>query len=378
MDLSSSMMTFGVRQLGAMLGETATRQAVGAGLQLLQQSAEAARAVLPGESGLEWRELANKLAAFEHFQQTPAWPGMAPGDDASLTEQLRHAAAFDTYRRVWTIEGLGYAHGESAWAVQRVPRWLLAEDGLEGLPAGVMIPLHTGAGLSFAGRLLAMEESRSPAGLARWIARCEENARPGYGGILVEALGLVARNLYPHRVWRLGEQLAALDPVLSEYFWHGVGRGLYFVPTHALPYSGAHGRAFEKAWREPADEPGRRNATAGLTWALALVNIRDPEVLAEVLRRHGGEIGSPEAFANGIASAMLVWYDIVGLDSHLADFLAYRPQPSHPALAALWRGLVLQPCEEAFQHTYPQLRQSGGPAALFRCRLPLGKGGFGP
>jgi hypothetical protein len=374
MDLSASMMTLGARQLGAVLGEAASRQAVAAALRLMQESAEAVHAALPGEAGLEWRELANKLEAFESFQQAPALVGLAPGAEPSLEAQLRRAAALGTYRSVWTIEGLGYALAESAWAVGRAPRRLFADARLNHLPAHAVVPLHTGAGLSFAGRLLAMDGALSSADLARWIAQWEENARPGYRCIAVEALGLVARNLHPHLLPGLGGLLGAIDPVLAEHLWHGAGRGLYFVPSHAVPYSGAAGRALEKARREPPDEPGGRNAIAGLAWALTLVNLRQPAILAGVLRRHLGEIGSTEAFANGVASAVLVWYDIVGLDSHLDAFLAYRPEG--PAQAALWRDLVARPCEEALQHTYPRLRQSGGMAPLFRC--PPGKGVSGP
>jgi hypothetical protein len=368
MDLSSSMMTLGARQLGAVLGETASRQAMGAALRLMQQSAAVVRMALPGEAGLEWRERANKLEAFECFQQAPALLGLAPGVAPPLDEQLRRAAALGTYRAVWATEGLGYALAESAWAAGRAPRRLL---GLDGLPAHAIVPFHTGAALSFAGRLLATDGARSPADLARWIALWEENARPGYGCIALEALGLVARNLYPYLLPRLGELLAAIDPVLAEYLWHGAGRGLYFAPTHALPHSGALGRAFDKARREPPDERGRCNASAGLAWALTLVNLRQPEILAGVLRRHGQELGSGAAFANGVSSAVLVWYDIVGLDSHLNAFLAHRPAP-----AVLWRDLVVRPCEEALQHTYPQLRQGGGLAPLFRC--PPRKGVSGP
>ena len=358
MDLSASMATLGARQLGAALGETLSQQALGAALRLLQQSAEVARAAVPGEAGREWRELANKLAAFELFQQAPALLGAAP-----LSEQLRRAAAQGPYRAVWLTEGLGYAHAESA---------VRSAD----LPANVVVPLHTGAALAFAGRLLATDERPD---LAGWIARWQATACPGYGCLAVEALGLVARNLYPHLLPQLAGRLRALDPALAESFWHGAGRGLYFVPTHAVPYSGALERAFEKARREPPDEAGRQNALAGLAWALTLVNLRDPEILAGALWRHwrhGGERGSAAALANGVSSAVLVWYDVVGLDPHLAAFLGFRP--GSPALAALWRDLVLGPCEEALQITYPQLRQSGGLAPLFRFQPPPRKGVSGP
>jgi hypothetical protein len=372
MDLSSSMMALSARQFGAVLGEAASRQAMGAALRLLQQSADVARAALPGEAGLEWLELANKLEAFEHFQQAPDRVALTPGTGLPLEEQLRRASALGAYRSVWATEGLGYARAQSAWAAGP-PRRLLADDRLASLPARAIVPLHTGAALSFAGRLLDDSQDRSAGGLGSWLALWADNARPGYRDLVIEALGLVARNLYPHRVWRLGELLRANAPGLDEYFWHGVGRGLYFAPTHAMPWSGAIGRAFDKAWREPPHEAGRRNATAGLAWALTLVNVRNPEVLASVLWRHGGEIGSTEAFADGVAAAVLIWYDAVGHDRYLAELLGYRPE-SRPGLPALWRDLVLASCETALQQTYPTLQQSGGLTALFRCRPPQGKG----
>jgi hypothetical protein len=363
MDLSLSMAALGARQLGAVLGETASRQALGTALRLTQQSAEVACAVLPGELGLEWRELANKLQAFECFQQAPALVGLTPGGYPSLAEQLRRAAELGAYRSVWTAEGLGHARAESAWTVGETPRRLWPDAGPDAPPASAVVPLHTGAALSFAGRLLAMDEARSREGLARWIALWEENAPSEYGaGIAVEALGLAARNLYPHLLPLLDGLLGSLDPTFPEYLWHGVGRGLYFAPTHAIPYSAAVGRALDKARREPPSEACRRNAIAGFAWALTLVNLRDPEVLADALRRHGWEIPDGEAFGHGAASAVLVWHDVVGIDSHLSAFLAYRP-----ARGPFWSDLVLRPCEEALQEA--RLRRSGL-AARFRCAPP--------
>lgn len=368
MDLSTSMAMFGARQLEAVLGETSSRQAMGAALQLLRQSAVTVQAALPGEAGADWRELANKLEAFGLFQQAPLWVGIAPGADLPLEEQLRRASALGGYRSVWAAEGLGYANAESVWGAGRAPGRLLGTSGLRG----AFLPLHTGAALSFAGRLLATEEARTQEGVARWLTLWEGSTRAGYAGLAAEALGLVARNLYLHLVGRLAGILAALDPVLAEYFWHGVGRGLYFAPTHALPNSGSHRRAFEKAWREPPDEAGGRNATAGLAWALTLVNLRHPEILAGVLRRPG-DVGSAEAFANGVASAVVVWHEIVGRDAQLEAFLAYRD----PVPGGLWGDLVAGPGEEALQF-FASRRQGPGLAELFRFQPPLRKGRAGP
>src|SRR4051794_9427505 len=328
MDLSTSMMRLGARPFAGVLGESAAREGLGTALRLLQQSAAVTAAVLPLRAGLEWLELANKLEAFERFQGASALLQEGLG----LSDLLRRAWGHGTYRYLWTAEGLGYARAESARAA--VPGRLLA-----GLPDRTIIPLHTGAALSFASRLLAPSRIGGPAELEDWLSRWEESFLPGYRDLAAEALGLVARNLQPFRVPRLGESARAISPELADAFWHGVGRGLYFAPTHLMPWSGASGRAFAKAWREPPHESGRRNATAGLAWALTLVNLRHPEVLAGVLWRQGREIGSAEAFADGVASAVLVWYDAVGRDPCLDAFLAYRPPASSPGPPALWRDL---------------------------------------
>lgn len=361
MDVSSTMTALGARQLATVLGETTSQQAMGTALRLLRWSAEVARTALPGDAGLEWRELANKLDAFDGFQEAGRVGASLGRSGVPLAEQVRRASGLGLYRALWATEGLGYAHALGAWTAGPPPRRLLADGAW---PDRAAIPLHTGAALAFAGRLLDQGEDLGPAGLERWLALWDDNALSGLGDLAVEALGLMARNLHPYRMARLAEGLRAIDPALDEPFWHGVGRGLYFAPTHALPWSGGTGRAFAKAWREPPHEPGRLNATAGLAWAFALVNIRHPEVLADVLERWGAAIGSAEAFANGVAAAVLVWVDAVGRDRHLDAFLEYRPA-GFRVQAARWHELVLAPCETALRQTGPRLQ-----AGLFRFAPP--------
>lgn len=365
MDVSSSMMALGARQLGTVLDGAVPRQALGTALRLLQHSAGVMRAALPGEGGLAWRELENKLEAFQLFQQAEPLLGLSPGDGVPLAERLGRARALGAYRSVWASEGLGHAHAESAWAGGR-PRQLLSNVRLDILPRRAVLPLHTGAGLSFAGRLLDAGGDRHRRDLESWIALWEENARPGWREVAVEALGLVARNLHPQRLPRLDALLGEIDPVLPDYLWHGAGRGLYFAPTHALPWTGAAGRALEKAGSEPPHEPGRLNATAGLAWAMALVNVLHPEVLEDVVRRHDWDIGSMDAFANGVASALLVWRATAEDDAQLAAFVSYRPQASGSGRADRWDDLVRAPAEAALRCTGQPLRGDDGAARLFR------------
>jgi hypothetical protein len=350
------------------LAAAGSRQAAGTAMRLARRSAELVHAALPGGAARgEWRELANKLEAFEHFQRAPALAGLAPGAGSPLGVALRSAAELGDYRSLWTIEGLGYARAERAWKAGRTPEPILPR-GLAERWRRAAVPLYAGAGLSFAVRLLATEQAPSRSVLAGWLAAWEESAGAGWRGIPAEALGFLARHLRPGLVAPLGELLGEIDPVLAEYLWHGVGRGLYFVPAHALPHRDAHRRAFEAVRREPPSGPTRRNATAGLAWALALVNLRHPDIVAAALERiapnTADATADATALANGVTSALLAWHDLVGLDAHLAAFLAHRPEPPRDAL---WRELVVAPATAALEQAYPRLDRLGGPAALFRC-----------
>jgi len=344
-----------VTRAAAIAHALASRPPAGAGLRLLQRSAGAAAAALPGAAQRDWRELANKLEAFVDFHQAATLLGPVAGFEPPLDEPLRRAVALGAHRSLWTIEGLGYARAESAWRAGRSPGPVLPPGIAERWPRAV-VPLHTGAALSFAERLLGTAGGGSADGLALWLAGWEESAGADWRGIGAEALGLVARNLEPRLVPRLSDQLSVFDPLLAEHLWHGVGRGLYFAPAHAVPHTHGGRRAFAKARREPPGEEERRNATAGLAFALTLVNLRHPEVVAAALE---GEAGTP-GISSGVASALVLWSEMVGRDSHLTGFLSFRP--SRPGLDAVWRDVVLAPATAALDAP----PSHGVPAGLFR------------
>lgn len=372
-----------------------------------RETAGALGELLPGDAALPWRELEDKLEAFELFKYArerlgiPITPGAAV---MPLAEQLRRRAGLDTYSAVWVTEGLGYAHGAGAWSAGGEPRRLLADASAAGLPAQALIALHAGMGLAFAERSLAPlsaapggggpgpagESSSLGAALAGFLSLCRGNAAGGYEEITREALGLVARNLHPHLVAPIAARLAGIDALLVEYFWHGVGRGAYFAPAHALPYVGSARRSLAELEQATPDPPARSNALAGFAWALALVNIRRPEVVEGFLRQHrerflptapaapatpatpadnAGDFSA--AVASGIASAVLVWHRSVGEDAWLGRFLAHAPDPADRQAVALWRRQVKEPCAAALEIA----RGARGPSipwgSLFRYR-PLG------
>jgi hypothetical protein len=200
------------------------------------------------------------------------------------------------------------------------------------------------------------------AALARFVAACRENSREGYAEVALEALGLVARNLRPALVPLLDRGLAALDPGLPACFWHGVGRGLYFGPTNLVPCRCPLWPGLNKARSEPPHQLGRLNAVAGLSWALALVNVRHPEVIAAFVEHLGDGTAWGAAFSDGLCSALLVWDRWAPRSPQVAALLSHRAGPAGGGSQRRWERLVVVPVRALFGRAVPEERV----ASIFR------------
>jgi hypothetical protein len=102
-------------------------------------------------------------------------------------------------------------------------------------PTERLAALHAGMGLSFASEVLETTSSQPSSAelrnkLQEFLSLCLDNSHEGYLDAAYEALGLVVRNLYPHFLMAIDAELAELDHRLVGYFWHGVGRAMYFAP----------------------------------------------------------------------------------------------------------------------------------------------------
>src|SRR5204863_338812 len=162
-----------------------------------------------------------------------------------------------------------------------------------------------------------------------------------------------AGNLYPRMIPKLDQELVKIDQDLVAYFWHGVGRGIYFAPTNVLPDGNSSGRALKMTCQEPPHELGRRNALAGLAWAVTLVNIRHPEILERFLRHYVSQIDDRDAFINGVSSSVIIWRDSTVNDPSLEAFLKYQPGSSDGNLVGHWEQMVRRPCLKALEDIYP-------------------------
>jgi hypothetical protein len=289
------------------------------------------------ETLLICRELRCKVRAFGLFRLAGAAPERA----------LARSRRMDPWSRLFVLEGVGYVRGTA----QRPPP-VPEKDAL--------IPMTMGWGLALAVRALASVRAGMPPGdsLRDLAAVCREHAPAGLAGVAFEGLGLVARLRRAEIVPLLGRTLADVDRDLEAHFWHGLGRGLFFILADAVSWGSPSGRALDRALREPPHALGRANAQAGLAWALTLICLPHPELLDLFLRQHSRRIEDGEAFRHGVAAAALLWCRSAGQDALLDRFLAY---PSEA-----WEAWVRRPCERALGELLPALRRNGSWEELFR------------
>jgi hypothetical protein len=338
------------------------RSAVKTGFEAARAAAEAFASMLPANDGqLPFRELESKLLAFNLFEHVDTELKIPRNRGLSLTELIARTSGLDPFSVVWATEGLGHFYTEQAWSKNLVPRALL-KNVARSLPASSLIPLHAGLGLSVATRLLStvgdqptVSELRNA--VERFVAICEDNAQGPLAQVSIEALGLAARTLYPQLTRLIDLALRDANPAAVPYFWHGVGRGLYFCPTHFVPLPGLRGRAIRMALEEPPHDIGCLNAAAGIAWAITLVNIRCPACVADVLARNSAEVEASPGFRNGVGSALAVWQCCSPRDEILRRFCEYKPTSSDCRAAAAWDRNVRVPCitvREAFGDEDPE------------------------
>lgn len=322
------------------------RQVLKTILQALQNSARILKDISSQTDAKSvWQEFRNKLEAFSCFEYVDSYLQLSGISDKSFPRIASQAGGFGPYLSVWVMEGLG--HYFTGWWTHNKGLPLHLLSGLEGtqLPEASLAPLHTGMGLSLSQSLLSGIDSYAGSLQGKLIAfreLCRSNSQRGYGGAAFEALGLVARNLYPHLI--CGIDAALPSDVLRAYFWHGIGRGIYFAPLNFFPFRSAPWRGLEECLRQAPHETGRRNAVAGFAWALTLVNIRHPEIIAEFLGHHAAQMNDPEAVFNGICSALTIWRDAAPSDIYSTLLERYIPERPAPQV---WDWYVKRACDYA-------------------------------
>lgn len=269
-----------------------------------------------------WSEWINKTLAFQSFASANELIRRYQG--ASLPELLQATFGLPSFNRLWLTEGVGYFWGHQMLREQERGGTrcfgserggpLLGESVLQQIPESCHFPVHTGLGLALARRQLrrlgvamgAGFESRVHTMLQDFHRLCRENVSPTLVNSSFEAMGMITRILRPSMVAMMDRALSSQSE-LARYFWHGVGRGIYFSPGNVPPFNRLGVSATARAYDEPPHELGRANAAAGLGWATALINIQNLPVVEDPHRRPPPEPRYADAFTQGAEAASRLW-----------------------------------------------------------------------
>ncbi len=314
---------------------------------------------LPGD----WRELDNKIEAFRLFQ----WADHElPAYRTPKRQIISRRPNSEAFHSIWVLEGAGHIAG---LASSPAVRGLLSDRNAAHLPESAMIPLHAGMGTAFAEKLLKeMTSNPSPGEIAKTLGRfvdlCGANCIPGWEDACIEPFGLVVRCLYPRYVARMSAAAAEIGLPLRALFWHGVGRGLYFVPGNFLPLTGARKRMLTSVTLEASDLQDRQNVYAGLIWAVTLINLPDPSILqslAEICQ----ELKRRDEFTNGLISALMAWRHMAPDEVRYTRLYTGAPPAPGPAV---WEEWVARPVREAVNNIFPGLRERNQIPALYTYR----------
>jgi hypothetical protein len=321
------------------------------------------------------QEFANKLNIITLVTQVHSQLGLHGVHVEPLSTLVEKAAVLETFPRLWAVEGLGNYIGDKALANSGGSPvvGLLTDANAASLPPWTMTMLHAGIGMSFAKHVLkriepttAPEDVRSA--IAEFVTLCKNSSRRGYTGAALESLGLATRTLYPNVLRVIDEHIPVVEPDLQGYFWHGVGRAMYFEPMNMLPSVNAPWRAIRRLDQEAPHDLARKNILSGLSWALTVVNMRNPIVMETFLRHHGDVASQNDAFTNGVTSSMLMRYDTTRDGAWRKPFINYEPRDE--SVKGAWRTLITGPCDDAIERQYPRLVDNQQLEQLFHYRAP--------
>ncbi len=334
---------------------------------MMQQSARLMRVVTPNGLLGDWVELDNKFEAFRLFQYADH-ELRSPVARTNPLQVIPGASVGNRFRSIWILEGAGHIAGLNS---SLSGRGLLTEGDAATLPDTAMVPLHAGMGTAFAEKLLGgLASSPSMPDIDRTIRQfadvCRANCRPGWDDATMEPLGLVVRCLYPKLIPAVSIAMEGVSPELRNLFWHGVGRGLYFVPTNFLPLPGARERMLKNAAVEAGDAEARRNILSGLIWAVTLVNLPHPSIIRSVAALCS-EMKIRDEFTNGLLSALLAWRHMAPEDlRHIGTYTSALP--GNATEATLWKEWIEIPAHDALRDVYPGLEARNRIPALYTYR----------
>jgi hypothetical protein len=337
------------------------------GSSLVRQSTQLTQLFVSGEAQTAWQELINKVEVFALVKNLASVLALPEGEFIPLPDLVEEAYSLSPFEALWAVEGVGHYYADDCWAREGPPQGLLAEANAP-VPAKSLLMLHAGMGLCFADRLvgaLTTESTASDVGeaLEQFVTLCKDNSRPGYLGAAVESLGIVTRDFYPEISKTISEQFRITAPELTGFYWHGIGRAIYFSRKFFLPH-------LFSMWNdvnvEVKTEPERMSVRAGLTWAFTLVNMRHPAIAETAVRAYGRDSAPAQAFSNGVSSCIVMRSDTTPNEPFVSSFYEHRPNPQDRELTLAWQHRIAEPAKAGVFTYHPVLTAYDALDQVFR------------
>jgi hypothetical protein len=337
------------------------------GSQFVDQSVRLSQLLTPKNAHLAWQELLNKVEVFRLVRNLSSILKLSDGDSSSLAELVQKAYSRSPFEALWAVEGVGHYYADEYWKRLGPPRGLLLEAN-PALPTKSLLMLHAGMGLCFADRLIGNLTTESTPSevrdaLEQFVRLCRENSRPGYLGAAIESLGIVTRDFYPDLFRPITAQFRFVASEFTGYYWHGIGRAIYFSRKFFLP------RLFSM-WsdvnHEATSESARQGVMAGLSWAFTLVNMRQPDIVESALRSYSDNSSRGEAFSNGVCSCIIMRTDTTPEEPFVSAFYRHRPSPRSSELTSIWEQRISEPAIIGIDAYYPVLCRQHALDQVFR------------
>jgi hypothetical protein len=339
---------------------------------LITQGGLAAAATIGKDETLHFEQAKNTRYVFTLVRNNPEKIGIPKSGEFDLAEFMDKAYGVGDFENIWTVEGLGHVYSQRTWHL----KWDCSEDAhgilIDGQAAGMpdksLTMMHAGLGLCLAESLMKQLTPDSSTKdtervLKAFIKLCENNSRPGYVGCALESLGLVTRCFNYPMMSLVPKVLADVDETAWEFFWRGAGRALYFSPGHMLQPLFSPWIAAEQ---EAPDDREHNILKAGISWPTNIVNMRNPAIFEDLIRRRGEDEEKAGTIAHGVAASTTMACDITPNHPLVREYIEYVPSTTDSRVKELWTKMVRDPAYKALHRYQPVLRAHNMMDQVFR------------
>jgi len=321
-----------------------------------------------GDQALFAKQAKNTSYIFALVRNNPEKLGIPTSGAFDLAYFMDKAYGVGDFENIWCVEGLGHVYSQRSWSGREDAEGIMTDGQAAHMPHKSLTMMHAGLGLCLAESLMkqltpASSIKETERVLNTFIRLCENNSRPGYVGCALESLGLVTRCFNYPMLDLVQRVLFDVNEPAWEFFWRGTGRALYFSPGHMVQplYS-----PWIAAEQEASNERAYKSMRAGITWATNVVNMRQPEIFEDLIKRRGAAEEKDGTIRNGVAASTTMAMDITPNHPVVKDYLEYVPQSSDPEIHRLWTKLVHEPVANAVERYQPILKKHKMMDQVFR------------